>query len=96
MGIEPDWSTFSEGAVFDMADGIFRSTAPLHNRVLPSDEAAAAHRLQRMNFRNAHMFAMSRFERNRILDRLMEYYRLHFPALGTVNSLDVLRTMFDF
>jgi DNA repair protein RecO (recombination protein O) len=49
-----------------------------------------------MNFRNAGMFAMSRFERNRILDRLLEYYRLHFPGLGTVNSLDVLRTMFDY
>ena len=53
-------------------------------------------RLRRMNFRNAGMFAMSRFERNRILDRLLEYYRLHFPGLGTVNSLDVLRTMFDY
>ncbi|MBJ2195053.1 MAG: recombination protein O N-terminal domain-containing protein [Muribaculaceae bacterium] len=96
LGIEPDWSTFSTGAVFDMADGIFRPFPPLHNRILPSDEAEAAHRLRRMNFRNAGMFAMSRFERNRILDRLLEYYRLHFPGLGTVNSLDVLRTMFDY
>lgn len=96
LGIEPDWSTFSKGAVFDMADGIFRLIPPMHNRILPTDEAEAAHTLRRMNFRNAHRFAMSRFDRNRILDRMMEYYRLHFPGLGTVNSLDVLRTMFDF
>lgn len=96
LGIEPDWATFSKGAVFDMVDGIFRPIAPLHNRILPSDQAEAAYTLRRMNFRNAHLFAMSRFERNRILDRLLEYYRLHFPGLGTVSSLEVLRTTFDF
>ena len=96
LGIEPDWATFSPGAVFDMADGIFRAVPPLHNRILPTDEAATAHLLRRMNFRNSHLFAMSRADRNRILDRLLNYYRLHFPGLGTINSLDVLRTMFDF
>lgn len=96
LGIEPDWSTFADGAVFDMADGIFRLSPPPHNKILPSDEAASAYMLRRMNFRNSHRFAMSRLQRNRILDRMLEYYRLHFPGLGTVNSLDVLRSMFDF
>ena len=28
LGIEPDWSTYTGGAIFDMADGIFRPSAP--------------------------------------------------------------------
>ena len=96
LGIEPDWSTFSSGAVFDMADGIFRITPPVHGRFLPSAEAEAAYTLRRISFRNASHFAMSRSDRNLILDRLLQYYRIHFPSLGTLSSLDVLRAMFDF
>jgi len=96
LGIEPDWSTFSKGAVFDLADGIFRVTPPIHGRFLPTAEAEAAYMLRRMNFRNARLFAMSRADRNLILDRLLQYYHQHFPTLGTINSLDVLRSIFDF
>lgn len=96
LGIEPDWSTFGDARVFDMADGIFRSTPPLHGRFLPSAEAEVAYRLRRMNFRTARLFRFSRVERNMILDRLIQYYRIHFPGLGSISSLAVLRSLFDF
>ena len=96
LGIGPAWSTYSAGAVFDMADGIFRLSPPLHNRFLPSPEAAAAHSMRRMNFRTSRLFRLSRTDRNRILDRLIQYYSIHYPVVGTVASLDVLRTIFSF
>ena len=96
MGIEPDWSTYTSGAVFDMADGIFRLAPPSHHLYLPSAEASQAYALRRLNMRTAHLFAMHRNERNRILDTLLRYYHTHFPAIGTLNSLPVLRTLFDF
>lgn len=96
LGIEPDWSTFLPGSVFDLSDGIFRATAPVHGKFLPSAEAEAAFVLRRMNFRNSRLFAMSRADRNLILDRLLAYYRQHYPGLGTINSIAVLRSMFDF
>ena len=95
MGIEPDWATYRPGAVFDMADGIFRSSAPLHGRWIPSAEAEAAYRLRRMTLRNSHLWQLSRRERNLILDRLIQYYQIHFQRLGTVASLEVLRTVFS-
>lgn len=96
LGIEPDWATFSPGAVFDLTDGIFRQSPPLHNRFLTSSEAEAAHNLSRICFRTAHLFGMSRTDRNTIIDRLMQYYSIHFPGLGAVSSLDVLRSLFSF
>lgn len=95
MGIEPDWSTYTPGSIFDMADGIFRLSAPLHGKWLTSPEAEAAYRLRRMNFRTAHLYKMSRGDRNLVLDRLIMYYQIHFPGLGTINSLDVLRSLFS-
>ena len=96
LGIEPDWSTFSQGCVFDMNDGIFRIVPPLHNRFINPPEAEAAYRLRRITATNAKAFAMGRSDRNTILDRLIQYYQIHFPTLGTINSLSVLRTLFDF
>ncbi len=94
MGIEPDWGTYLPGSVFDMADGIFRMSPPVHGNWLPSDEAAVAWTLRRMTPRTSSLFAMSHRDRNLILDRLIRYYQIHFPGLGAVSSLEVLRAIF--
>lgn len=96
LGIEPDWSTYTAGTVFDMVDGIFRLSPPLHNRFLPTPEATAAHTMRRMNFRTSQLFRLSRADRNLILDRLIQYYSIHFPGVGAVASINVLRSLFSF
>ena len=95
MGIEPDWSTYTPGAVFDMAAGVFRTLPPPHPRYLNPEESTAAWRLSRMTTANCHRFRFSRFDRNRILDGLLSYYRLHFPTLGSLPSTDILRQLFS-
>jgi len=95
LGIEPDWHTYMPGAVFDLADGIFRDTPPLHRRFLPTGEAAAAYALRRMNYRTAGVFRMSHTDRNSVVDRLLMYYQVHFPSVGALNSLSVMRAMFS-
>lgn len=96
MGITPDWSTFSKGYVFDMEEGIFRPMPPLHPNFLAPSEAEAAFRLRRLTIHSASKFSLSRADRNRIIDLLLRYYRVHFPSLGTLNSIAVLRSLFDF
>lgn len=96
MGIEPDWSTFHRGTVFDMVEGRFRASPPLHRRFLTPQESQAAFRLHRMNSRTAGKFVLNRAERNRILDVLLQYYHIHFPSLGGVSSVEVLRALFNF
>ncbi|MCM1449889.1 MAG: DNA repair protein RecO C-terminal domain-containing protein [Clostridiales bacterium] len=93
-GIEPDVSTWSKGSLFDMVDGIYRTSAPMHGRYLERNEAQLSRLLLRMNLRNLRYWKFSAVERNAILDRLMEYYSLHFASLQSMKSLDVLRSLF--
>lgn len=93
-GIEPDTSTYRPGYIFDMVDGVWRDTAPLHGRFLERDEAAAALRLMRIAPHNLHLWHMTSSQRNIILDRLLEYYTLHFASLQSMRSLEILRTLF--
>lgn len=96
LGIEPDWSTYRPGSVMDLADGVFRMSPPVHSHFLSPEESSAAFRLSRINTRTWRVFAMSRAARNRILDRILEYYRLHLPSMADLQSISVLRSMFDF
>lgn len=96
MGIEPDWSTYSPGSVFDLSEGIFRPVPPVHRMYLTSAESAAAYALRGLRSRTARLFRLSRSDRNRILDLILRYYQVHFPSMGSLNSLPVLRTLFDF
>lgn len=96
LGIEPDWSTYAPGRVFDMTGGTFLLSPPLHGRYLAATEAEAACTLNRMTFRNCGRFRLCRADRNRIVDRLLAYYKIHFPSSGQLKGLDVLRSMYDF
>lgn len=95
FGIEPDTETYHDGYVFDMVDGVFRPTAPLHGKFLDASEAAAAYRLMRMSVDNLHRYRMSQADRNLILDRLLSFYSIHFGNLQSIGSLEVLRNMFQ-
>lgn len=95
LGIEPDWGSYAEGAVFDMTEGIFRPSPPPHRNFLPSAESAALNNFRRINYRNMRLFRMTRFDRNRMLDMILLYYRLHYPSLPALSSLPILRVLSD-
>ncbi len=94
-GIAPDYGSWRPGRIFDMADAVFRSSAPLHGRYLAPDEAAVVHMLGRLTPANMGRLRLGRDTRRRILEGILEYYSLHgvLPA-GGARSLEVLRTLF--
>lgn len=94
LGIEPDVSGYRQGMVFDMLDGRFRLSAPMHRHYLDPVQSGAVVALSRMNPANMHLFKMSRHERNQLLDGILQYYSLHYTGLQSLRSLDVLRELF--
>ena len=76
---------------FDLKDSIATDVQPTHDYFLKGEEAAKLPLLLRMNVRNMHSFRLNRQQRNRILDLLTVYYKLHVPEFRDLRSLDVLR-----
>ena len=93
LGFRPDMSTYEEGALFDLREGIFCTTAPLHSDFLNAEDAKKMQILMRMSPSNLHLFPLSRNERNRIIDITLMYYRLHIPQFGEMKTLEVLREL---
>lgn len=94
IGIEPDTSTYSRGSYFDMVNGIFSPTPPLHGRYLMPEEAEVLMKLSRMTYSNMHLFRFNRRDRSRLLDLMLSYYSLHNSSLGTLRSPEVLSELF--
>lgn len=80
---------------FDMRNGCFCREVPVHPYYLSPAEAAKMRLLMRMDYATMHLFSMSRQERNRCLDVIIEFYRLHLPDFPELKSLAVLRELFS-
>lgn len=93
LGFQPDMNSYQDGALFDLREGTFCSAIPLHNDYLKEEDAKKMQTLMRMSASNLHLFPLSRNERNRIIDFILIYYRLHIPQFGEMKSLEVLRAL---
>lgn len=95
IGFFPNTEGYRAGAYFDMMDGRYRTSPPMHPHVIPTDEAAKINTLMRLNFETMHLFKMTRAERARCLEVILQYYRLHVPGFPELKSLDVLKETFN-
>lgn len=77
--------------LFDMQEGTMCDTLPRHGQYLSADESKFVPTLLRMDFHTLHLFRFTRAQRNRLLDVLLEYYRMHIPEIPELKSLPVLR-----
>lgn len=91
LGIAPDYGGYRHGMIFDLFDGRFRLSAPVHGRFLAPDESAAAAKLLRMTYRNMHRYGYTRATRNEVLDGILRYYEMHYTGLRELKSPEVLR-----
>lgn len=78
---------------FDLREGRFCTTAPTHRDFLQPDDARRIHTLMRMDFPTMHLYHLSRTDRNRIVDVLLHYYRLHIPQFPELKSPSVLQEL---
>lgn len=98
LGIEPDDSSYKPGYLFDMQEGVFRRpdaalVATSGEWVLSGVETEAMRRLLRMSYATMHLYRFSREQRNEILNRVLDYYTLHYAKLNSLASLEILRSM---
>lgn len=93
-GIQPDYSTYSPGKVFDMQTGVFVDRIPPHKDYLVGEEAKFAAMLCRLNFINCRALHLNSTLRNSILQGLLHYYSIHFPGTGNLKSPEIIKEIF--
>ncbi|MFR9166403.1 MAG: DNA repair protein RecO [Dysgonomonas sp.] len=94
LGFSPNFEGYCEGNIFDMLNGVFVGNVPAHNHYLSRNDSMAFARLARINYENMHLFRFSRQDRINIINRILEYYRIHLTDFPPIKSLDVLHELF--
>ena len=94
LGLYPNMDDYVEGCCFDLLNACFVPEPPSHGMFVFPDEASRIRLLMRMNYDTMHLFGMNRMERNRCLDIISEYYRLHLPDFPEMKSFRVLQELF--
>lgn len=94
LGFYPNLEEYKESALFDMLNGEFVSFQPLHRHFLNRQESKVLSLLARISYENMHHFVFTRQDRVIIINRIIEYYRLHLYDFPALKSLDVLHELF--
>ena len=95
IGIYPNAESNSDSLYFDMLNSVFVREHPAHVHYLNQQECIVMVRLLKMTYENMSLYSFSRRERVRIIERILEYYRLHLPEFPEIRSLGVMQTLFD-
>lgn len=94
VGFFPNVEDVVEDGFFDLLNACFTSEAPRHGHFIAPQEASKIALLMRLTYQTMHLCAMSREERNRCTEVILEYYRLHVPGFPQLKSLPVLKELF--
>lgn len=94
LGFYPNLEDYTRGDYFDLVNGVFVSRQPLHRHYVSGDESKVLSLLSRINYENMHHFQFSRQDRMNIINRMIEYYRIHLHDFQELKSLDILHELF--
>jgi DNA repair protein RecO (recombination protein O) len=72
---------------------LFLDSEPLHRYYISGQPAAALEQLQSMDWEDLKDFSIPAPVRDELLDRLLDYYRLHIPDMGEMKSVKVLHEL---
>ena len=95
LGFYPNLEHYEAGDYFDLRESVFIPQPPVHRDFLFPEEARKVQLMMRMDYPTMHLFRMSHQERNRLLEVLLTYYRLHLPDFPEMKSIGVLQELYQ-
>lgn len=94
LGFEPN-SDEEDIVYFDMLNGLFQKNKPLHVHFLLPDVTVDFNNILQADYASMRNLGFSRARRIKLLESMIEYYRLHIPEFHGLHSLAVLQSLFE-
>ena len=94
LGFSPNLESGAHGDFFDLEEGRFVSFVPTHVHYLNKEDSLRMLGLLRLSYETMHLYTMSRLDRNRCVEVILQYYRIHVPGFPELKSFSVLQELF--
>lgn len=78
---------------FNLSEGVFEKEKPCHPHFLDHDSATILRQLISMDFDALKFFSVDRRNRKILLEKIIDYYRLHLTGFQEIKSHQVLETV---
>jgi len=85
---------YRKGWWFDMREGLYVGTMPLHDHTMNAEEAELLRDLTECDLECLGEIPLNREQRVAMLSRLVEYYSIHLEAIRSVRSIEILQEVF--
>ena len=90
LGFYPNFDNKAANTFFDQLNGCFLYDKPMHSHFLQIEESNLLKEFLTRNYETP----STRNQRNKMLEDLLNYYRLHLTHFGEIRSAGVLRELF--
>lgn len=94
LGFVPGEAYSTQTPYFDLQEGVFVSEAGAHPHFVDPGQAALLHQLLQSDLEHCHEIRIGREERRRLLQSLLDYYRLHLENFPEINAHLILQEIF--
>jgi len=94
LGFAPNSDELHDG-YFDLMNGVFIPQRPPHSHYLLKETTTDFSTLISLDYSTLNLLVLSRQRRVKLVESLIEYYRLHVPEFNGLHSLSVLQSLFD-
>jgi DNA repair protein RecO (recombination protein O) len=91
LGIYPSQDNSLVSNFFDLQSALFVSHEPLHSQYTDKQITALFSRLFEVDSSTVGNLMYSATERRIVLEKILEFYQIHFDNLGVIKSIEVLK-----
>lgn len=91
LGINPSRDNAGISNFFDLQSALFVSREPFHNQFADKQSTILFARLFDVDSSSIEKLDYTQHERKLVLEKLLEFYKIHFDHLGEIKSLEVLK-----
>ncbi|REK00654.1 MAG: DNA repair protein RecO [Bacteroidetes bacterium] len=95
LGFFPSDNYSEQQSLFDLQEGVFTETTPLHPFYLDKTQSRNLHILLSKLTDNSFRLNISVSEKRELIKNIIEFYRLHIPSIGEIKSHQVLSMIWE-
>ena len=93
LGISPQDNYSEANPYFDLREGCFKNSQPIHENFMEKTCSRHMHSLIFLHFDKMEELKINSLERRILLQKLIEYYELHITRLSDIKSHQVLESV---
>lgn len=95
LGFMPELDDVNGASFFDLENGVFCDQPPFHSNYVEENYGAILKSMLRIHYHSCHNIPLNVEQRRYLLEKLLDYYKLHIENFPVINAHLILQEIFS-